>query len=102
MALVERGRVTVLRNDLRDRVLVHVAHEDRLAEHGLVVQPRAAVSVAAGADLEVERAVHAVLLCAVDARQVLRAAAALFAATSAAHALALSLAAVAPSPERPP
>jgi len=43
------------RND--DWVLVHVGHEHTLAEGRLVVDPRARITVAAGANLEVERAV---------------------------------------------
>merc|ERR1719409_2555952 len=72
---VELRRVAAGRRDLRRRVLVHVLHDHRLREGRLVVLARAPVAVAARADLEVERAVHLVLLRAVDAREMRRAAA---------------------------
>lgn len=53
------------------RALVHVAEQQGRRDGGTVVQARAAVAVAARADLEVERAVHAVLLRAEDRREVL-------------------------------
>uniref|UniRef100_A0A8R7QDS9 Uncharacterized protein n=1 Tax=Triticum urartu TaxID=4572 RepID=A0A8R7QDS9_TRIUA len=51
--------------------LVHVAEQQRGRDGRLVVQAGAAVAVPARADLEVERAVHAVLLRAEDRREVL-------------------------------
>lgn len=48
------------------RVLVQVGHEDGLRVRGLDVLARAAVAVAAGADLEVEGAVDLVELRAED------------------------------------
>ena len=54
------------------RVDVEVLEHDGLAERRLVVDPRAALAVAAGADLEVEGAVDLVLLGAEDGGQVLR------------------------------
>jgi hypothetical protein len=53
------------------RALVHVAQQQRRRDGRLGVQSRAPVAVPARADLEVEGAVHAVLLCAEDGRQVL-------------------------------
>lgn len=52
--------------------LVHVGEEESRRDCGAVVQARAAVAVSARADLEVKRAVDAVLLCTEDGRQVLR------------------------------
>lgn len=52
--------------------LVHVGQQQRGTDGWAVVQARAAVTVAASADLEIEGAVDAVLLCAEDGRQVLR------------------------------
>ena len=52
--------------------LVHVGEEEGRGDAGTVVEARAAVAVAARADLEVERAVHAVLLRAEDRCKVLR------------------------------
>merc|ERR1719409_2218181 len=72
---VELRRVPARGGDLRRRVLVHVLHDHRLREGRLVVLARAPVAVAARADLEVERAVHLVLLGAVDAGEMRRAAA---------------------------
>lgn len=94
LLLVKHRRVAILRNDLRNRVLIHVAHEDRLTEHGLVMQTRAAVAVAARTDLEVERAVHTVFFRAVNAREVFRATTALFATatSSTSHAVAIAAA----------
>ena len=54
------------------RVDVEVLQHDGLAEGGLVVDPGAALAVAARADLEVEGAVDLVLLRAEDGGQVLR------------------------------
>ena len=54
------------------RVDVEVLEHDGLAERRLVVDPRAALAVAACADLEVEGAVDLVLLGAEDGGQVLR------------------------------
>ncbi len=70
---VGRGEALLARVllDLLGRV-VEVLQHDRLAEHGLVVDARAAVAVAARAYLVVERAVHLVLLRAVDVHEVLR------------------------------
>jgi len=47
-------------------ILVHVVDDEGLADSGLVMNARAAVSVAAGPDLEVEGTIHFVLLCAED------------------------------------
>lgn len=52
--------------------LVHVGEEDGGADGGLGVEAGAAIAVPAGADLEVEGAVHPVLLGPEDGRQVLR------------------------------
>lgn len=52
--------------------LVHVGEEKSRADAGLRVETRAAVAMPTSPDLEVERAVHAVLLCSEDRRQVLR------------------------------
>jgi hypothetical protein len=54
------------------RVLVQVGQQDRLRVRRLDVLARAAVAVAAGADLVVERAVDLVLLRAEDGREVVR------------------------------
>lgn len=54
------------------RVLVQVGQQDRLRVRWLDVLARAAVSVAAGADFVVERAVDLVLLRAEDGREVVR------------------------------
>lgn len=51
-------------------VAVDVLDEDGLGEGRAMVDAGASVAVAAGADLEVERAVHFVLLGAMDAGQV--------------------------------
>ena len=61
-----RGLGRVLRID------VEVLQHDGLAERRLVVDPRAALAVTAGADLEVEGAIDLVLLRAEDGGQVLR------------------------------
>jgi hypothetical protein len=53
------------------RPLVHVAEQQRRGDGRLVVQAGAPVAVAACADLEVEGAVHAVLLRAKDGRKML-------------------------------
>jgi len=53
------------------RPLVHVAQQQRRGDGRLVVQAGAPVAVAARADLEVEGAVHAVLLRAKDGRKML-------------------------------
>lgn len=53
------------------RALVHVAEQQRRRDGRLVVQAGAPVAVPARADLEVEGAVHAVLLRAKDGSQVL-------------------------------
>jgi len=53
-------------------VLVKVREEDCLAVGGLDVFARAAVTVAAGANFIVERAVDFVLLCAKDGGEVVR------------------------------
>lgn len=52
--------------------LVHVGEEKGGADGGLRVEARAAVAMPARADLEVERAVHSVLLRTEYGRQVLR------------------------------
>lgn len=52
------------------RVLVEVRQEDGLGVGGLHVFARAAVTVAAGADFVVERAIDLVLLCAEDGGEV--------------------------------
>lgn len=52
--------------------LVHVGQQQRGTDGRAVVQARAAVTVAASADLEIEGAVDAILLCAEDGSQVLR------------------------------
>ena len=54
------------------RVDVEVLQHDGLAEGGLIVDPGAALTVAAGANLEVEGAVDLVLLGAEDGGEVLR------------------------------
>ena len=54
------------------RVDVEVLQNDGLAEGGLIVDPGAAFTVAAGANLEVEGAVDLVLLGAEDGGEVLR------------------------------
>lgn len=52
--------------------LVHVGEEDGGADGGLGVEPRAAIAMPASSDLEVEGAVHSVLLGPENRRQVLR------------------------------
>lgn len=52
--------------------LVHVGEEEGGADGGLVVHARAAVAMPARPDLEVERAVYPILLCAEDGCQMLR------------------------------
>lgn len=52
--------------------LVHVGEEQGGADAGLRMQTGAPVAVPAGADLEVEGAVHPVLLCPENGCQVLR------------------------------
>ena len=54
------------------RALVHVGEKERWADCGLGVEPRAPVTVPAGSDLEIERAVHPVFLSSEYRRQVLR------------------------------
>lgn len=54
------------------RPLVHVREQKRGADAGTRVEPRAAIAMPASPDLEVERAVHAILLRSEDRRQVLR------------------------------
>lgn len=54
------------------RPLVHVGEEERRRDRGPIMEPRAPVTVPASPDLEVEGAVHAVLLCPEDRGQVLR------------------------------
>lgn len=60
-----------LHHVLRGGVPVHVLDQDGLREGGLVVLPRTALAVPAGADLEIEGAVDLVLLRAVDPGQML-------------------------------
>mmetsp|Transcript_25543 Transcript_25543/g.67750 ORF Transcript_25543/g.67750 Transcript_25543/m.67750 type:complete len:215 (+) Transcript_25543:487-1131(+) len=50
---------------------VHVRQEERLTHGWPVVQTIALVAIPAGADLEVERAIHSVFLCAEDTGQLL-------------------------------
>lgn len=52
--------------------LIHVRQQYRWADAGLRVQPGAPVTVPACPDLEVERAIHPVLLCPEYRCQVLR------------------------------
>lgn len=54
------------------RPLVHVGEEKRGADAGTSVEPRAPIAMPASPDLEVERAVHPILLRSEDRRQVLR------------------------------
>ena len=54
------------------RALVHVGEEECGADGGAVVDARATVSMPACPDLEVEGAVHPVLLGAEDGSEVLR------------------------------
>ena len=54
------------------RALVHVGEEEGGADRGAIVDARTTVTMAAGTDLEVEGAVHAVLLCPEDGRKMLR------------------------------
>ena len=54
------------------RALVHVGKEESRGDGGAVVEARTAVAMAACADLEVEGAVHPVLLGSEYRRQVLR------------------------------
>lgn len=51
---------------LSDGMLIDVFDKESCGKGGFVVLSRAAVEVATGSDLEVERAVHLVLLCSVD------------------------------------
>ena len=68
------GLVRVWGEERGDHVgaLVHVGEEEGGADGGLGVEPGAAVAVPAGPDLEVERAVHPVLLRPEYRCQVLR------------------------------
>lgn len=52
--------------------LVHVGEEESGGNRGAIVEARAAVAVAAGADLEIEGAIDSVLLGTEDGGQVLR------------------------------
>lgn len=54
------------------RALVHVREEESRRDSRAVMESRAAISMAASTDLEVERAVHTVFLCPENRRQVLR------------------------------
>lgn len=83
LALVERSRVSVLSDHLRDRVLIHVAHQDRLAEHRLIMETGTSVTVSASTNFKVEWTIYAVLFRAMDPSQVLSASATLFATTTA-------------------
>lgn len=54
------------------RTLIHVGQKEGWGDCGPVVKARAAIPMPASPDLEVEWAVHAVLLCAENRSQVLR------------------------------
>lgn len=83
VVLLDPARINVLGGELgvgahargrSDHVgaLVHVGEEKSRADAGLRVEARAAVAMPTSPNLEVERAVHAVLLRSEDRRQVLR------------------------------
>ena len=44
------------------RVYVHMAEQQRLRRSGTIVLPRALITIAARADLEIERTVHPIFL----------------------------------------
>lgn len=75
--LLNLPRIHILSGDLDSwsgivRPLVHVREEEGGADSGTIVEARAAISMAASPDLEVEGAVHSVFLGTKDGSQVLR------------------------------
>jgi hypothetical protein len=71
---VNLADITIRRHDAAHVVVEHMPDQDGFREGRAVVLPRALLAVPACSDFEVEWAIHFVFLCAVDAREVLRAA----------------------------
>ncbi|MED6192819.1 hypothetical protein PIB30_013710 [Stylosanthes scabra] len=72
LARVERLAVRVDAGGNHIGALVHIGQKERRGDRRAVMETGAAVAVAARPDLEVERAVNAVLLCAENGCKVLR------------------------------
>lgn len=72
LAGVDRLAIGVDARGNHVRAVVHVGEEKRGGDGGAIVETRTAVAVSAGADLEIEGAVNAVLLGTEDGGQVLR------------------------------